>query len=158
MKDGEARAIVEFFKDKPLKPTNDLLLEFCNKNGYTPIGVDLYEDYLYSYEFDRRMEAIYPDIIALLGTLKWVPECASENERSRIVDANANIAEEMAFLLEKHGILYKEVADVTSKLSTLVRGMLESANVRVGNMAALQLYAAGEEKFGKPLTIKAMGE
>lgn len=155
LREGEARAIVEFFKGK-MTPTNDLLLEFCNKHKYTPISVERYEDYLYSYEFDRRMEAILPDVCALISKLKWVPECASDSERSKIVDENAAITEEIAFLLEKHNIQYKEVGDVTTKLSTLIRGMLESANVRVGNMAALQLYTAAEEKFGSPLTIRAM--
>lgn len=155
LKDGEARAIVEFFKGKPV--TNDLLLEFCNKHGFTPVSTGTYEDYLYSYEFDRRMEAILPDIINLLSQIKWVPECASDRERTKIVDANAALTEEIGYLLEKHGILYKEVSDVTTKLSTLIRQLFDSANLRVGNMAAVQLYAAGEEKFGAPLSIRAMG-
>lgn len=155
IKDGEARAIVEFFKGKPV--TNDLLLEFCNKYGYTPVSTERYEDYLYSYEFDARMNAILPDIIALLGQVRWVPECASDKEREKVVDANAALTEEVGYLLEKHGVLYKEVADVTTKLSALIRQMFDSANLRVGNMAAVQLYTAGEEKFGSPLTIRAMG-
>lgn len=153
---AEALAIVQHFAGKPVN--NDVLMEFCNLHGFKAIGTDTYEDYKFAYEHDQRINLILPDILKVLSKIQNPPELASEQERTKVIDANEALEEEMAYLCEKHGILYQEVDILLGGLGSVIKRCVDGANTRVNNAASLSLLKMAEERFGRPISVRTLGE
>lgn len=154
----EVRAILNHFADSKLPITNDLLLEYCNLNKFTPISVGVYEDYKFAQGHDDRVDAVLPGILALFGEIRNVPELATDDERNAIVEANEAIQEKICFLFEEKGILYQDVDLITKGLGDLFKRAMEGVGRRINNASAKALMAAAIKLYGEPLTLKALGE
>lgn len=157
MKRDEILEIIKHFKGQ--KGVKDKALqEFCKRKGFQLISEGQYDDYLFAYNHDARLDSVMPDILMVLSKLRNVPEFASHKERQAIMDANEAVSIEIAMLMETHEILYTDIDLILGGLSGRFMGALQSAKQRVDNMCGAELVAVAEKTFGSPLTIKALAE
>lgn len=153
---AEAEIIVEHFKGQPVN--QNVLDEFCNLKDFKNISVNDYEDYLFAYGHDRRIDAIMPDIFEVLKKLRNPHELGSESARTKVLEANESLEMEICELLEKHDITYQELKLVTEGLGGLIKRLFDNVYRRTDNLATRELVKAAEAKFGSPITIKAFGK
>lgn len=154
----EVRAILAHFASTNIPVTNDLLLEYCNLQKFTPISAGVYSDYLFAQGHDARLDGLLPDLLALLAKIRNIPELSSDAEAQAIATTNEDIQEQIAFLMEDKGILYQDVELVTKGLGDVLKRALDGVGRAINNNAAKALMAAAVEKYGDPLTLKALGE
>lgn len=153
---GSMLALIEHFKGKPVN--QDVLIEYCNLNKIGAISEGQYQDFLYQYNHDKRIEAIVPDILAAMQKYRPVPTLIEEAARNTLIDSNETISVEICSLMEKHGILYTEIDLICDSIGGHFKAMLYEAGVRANNMAATMLAHTAKEKYGDPLTVKVLGE
>ena len=156
LKRGDFAKIVEFFRGKPV--TNDVLKAFCERHKLPVVTAGQYEDYLFQYEHDERAAKAFPEIMAALATYRVAPELMDDEARKKIIEANDEIAAEICVILERHGVVYREVDLLTKHIGSALMAIMESANTRASNMCTSVMVDLSTEKFGKTLPLKAFGE
>lgn len=152
---GEGRLICDFFVGKPFI-TQDVLTEFCNKNGLEPITLDRYQELKYAYERDVRAEAIFPLVMAELSKLKPAREISGVKERDNLDAIKDAIEREIAHLSEN--LTYEELDRVLGDAASLINATLKHATMYVSNMAAGQIAKAAEKEFGSPIMVGALAK
>lgn len=154
----ELKALVEHFRKLPVAPTAETLDEYCKRTGIEPIGVGDYSDWKYQVEHDERVTRTLPRIMAVLSKLQNAPELESQAVRDAIHKANDQLEVEICAIIEEEGILYSEVDLVTGLLGGNLKQMLDAVATRIGNAAGRVLTDTAKERYGDPLTVKALGE
>lgn len=153
---AELLACVEHYKGVPV--TQDALTEYCNLNHIGVISVGVYSDILYQYNHDKRMDSLVPKIMQILTAYKSIPELLDQADRKKLSDANEQLSVDICKLMEDEGILYEEIDLVTANLGSYLKAILDDAGKRANNMASTMLFHTATEKFGKPMTLKSLGE
>lgn len=147
---------IEHFKGMPV--TNTVLQEYCNLNHIGAITEGTYQDFVFQYNHDRRMEILIPKIMAALSKYQSVPELIEDSKRTAIIEANDHIGVDICKLMEDEGILYQEIDLVAETFGGILKSILTDAGKRANNMAATMLAHTAREKYGDPLTLKVLGE
>lgn len=149
--------VLEHFKSTPVV-TNEALMEYCNLKGYGSISEGEYADFRFANGHDERMSALTPQILKALSEYVYIPDLASEEERTALVEKNELIAIEICRLMEEGGVLYQEIDVVTETLGSTLKAVLSDAGKRANNMCATMLGHTARQKYGDPLMLKVLGE
>ncbi len=147
------RKLAEHFVGKQF---NDKVVgEYCNliKTPVVPAGY--VEDYIYQMSFDERIAKVVPLILEKIALFRHIPEYISDEKRKELSKLPDNIEIDIARILEDNGIEFRE-AEYLKNLAQNIGRMLDNAYNRVNAEGSQVLMAMAEEKFGRPVTLKAM--
>ncbi len=138
------------------KTFNDkIVVDFCKRNKIAVTDAGSVEDFIYAVDYDKRMTTLLPLILEELSKLEYAGEYVSDQERKRISDANDDISEHIAQLLEDNGMWYRET-NLLQSLAGDVAQIFATAERRINNMGATVLAEIAQEKLGDPLTLRAL--
>jgi hypothetical protein len=153
----EIADIIAHFNEAP-SVTDEALNEYATRKGYAFLSAGEYQDFLFQVQSDRRAEAVYPAILAILSEYRDVPALSTEKQVQEIKQKNAILSNRIAAALEDHDIQAREVDTILEPLGGALGGILKMAKNSVDNVMSSVATKLVEEKYGSPLTVKAIGE
>lgn len=152
----QIQQIVEHFKRKA--PNATVLAEYCKRMKFENLVPSDFKDYVAQVEHDEKMAKIFPEIMAALQKLVYVPEFAGAEYRKKLNKENDDIRVEIVKILENHGLEYKYAEPTTQELAQLVGGTISSAGKTASNKAAQVMLHLAYKKFGGELTMKHVAD
>ncbi len=152
----QIRQIVEHFDGKPV--TNEVVREYCNLHKLEYISAGAIEDWRFQFASDMRVAKFVPAALKVIQKYVPVPELMGEDDRKKLIDQNDLLSVELCQMMSEHGILYQEIDLVCKNIGNVLQSIFNDAAVRANNMASVMLANAAEDKYGRPLTVKALVE
>lgn len=143
----QIQKIIQHFGGKI--PAAKVLTDYCQRMKISPAVVpsDLI-DYTVQVTHDDKMSAAYPEILAEVGKMVYVPEYAGAEYRKKLQETNENIVIEIVKILEKHGLRYHLVEPSLNEMGHFVGGALMQAGKRASNKAIQVMSHLTCKQFG----------
>ena len=135
---GEVRKIVDHFKGKAI--TQNVIVEFCNRNKIEPITVGELSDY------------------KELCNLQYQPEFADQKIRKDIKEKNDEVRVNITKLMEEHAIPYRLVNSLGEELGNFVGGKIATAGQTAFNKALEVMLLLAKDKFGEEFNMKHVAD
>lgn len=145
----QIRLVVDQFNGKPVN--QNALNEFCDRNGIDKFDLGSLEDYTEQVNHDNKISALLSAITPLLQRLKYIPEFAPAKERKDAIQSNNDVEDEIAELIESHGVKYKFLTGANSDISNLLRGTMENAGNMIFNKLSAVIMNVTHDRFGEDL-------
>ncbi len=149
----QKKQLAEHFVGKQIN--DKAVLEYCNRLKIPVVPSGYVEDYIYQMDFDKRIAKVIPLILEKIALLRYIPEFISEEKRKEMSKVSENIEIDIAHIFEDNDMEFREI-DYIKSLSKNIVTMLDNAHARINSEVSKVFSAVAEEKFGTPLTVKAI--
>ena len=146
---AEVRKIVAHFRGIKMPITNEVITEWCNKNGIKePISKGQLSDYIYQMENDEKMSKMLPVILQLfLDHMTYVGEFASEKEEAARREKMVDLKIKLVQLLEENDVPYHWAQKLYEEFGSQIKQTLDSAGTVATNKATEVMLHIAREKF-----------
>ena len=145
--------LVERFEGTAI--TQDAINEFCNINKIEPpVTKGELSDYKKQVTQDKIVAKLFPEILAELTKLQYIPEFASRKVRKEMAQKNDEVRVNITKLFEENAIKYRFVSNLSEELGNLVGNTVSSAGTTAFNKALAVMIHITNEKFGGDFNMK----
>lgn len=153
---AEIRKIVDNFRGKPLNQKT--LTAYCERMHMEVLTMGDYTDFAVQVEHDNMVGKLFPQILAEVQKIQYIPEFASEKVRKELHDQNEEVEINITKLLEKHAVSYRLVSTLTDELAGIVGRTIESGGKRGFNKAMEVLMHLARTKFKGEMNMKHVAD
>ena len=130
------------------KPPQSLLTEVSNlKKLENPVTEGEYADYRYQVITDEKFVKLYPEIMAVLTKLQFVPTFAPKAQQDAARKVNDALCAEVVELIVKYEIAYVMMNNIEKELGGNVFSVLKGAVNAMNNRAGDALMDIARKHF-----------
>lgn len=148
----QIRQTVEHFRDSKMPVTNEVLVEYCNKNKFEPITKGKLSDYTYQIDNDAKMASMLPRILALFAEhMHYVGEYDTEKEQQAEMNSRAELKVKLVKMLEEEEIPYHWAQKLMEEFGAQVKGIFDNAGQTASMKATEVMLHIAREKFGEEI-------
>ena len=141
----ELGLIVANFMGKAV--TQKALDEFCNRIKIEKITVGNFADYVTQVEHDAVVSELYPEILAELQKLQYIPEFGTAEQRAKMLEENDDIRVNITKLFERMGVKYTLAEPIGAEIGDLISRTVANAGNTAFNKATEVLLHIASKNF-----------
>lgn len=110
-----------------IKPSQEEVTDYCRSINIEPFDAGEYADFVYQKHSDERMARLLAEIITALSGIRFVGLYMNDDELKAAREANSDVVEKIARLIEDHDVPMRLVANVRREIGAFIEGIINMA-------------------------------